>query len=437
VTESLTPDYPASDLDRPGLLLKALGSFWSDVFAGQSSLLALLQAKTTSARASQAAANRLADCRSRFSVPVYRVEPCWPVTMDPAAPRAAVRYGAGRRYGDGTLLGQPPTGEREQVPGNGFLGSPLLLNSVHAPTQILVEGVDYQTQSDGSLRTLDSLSGTYWACDALFDDRLPYLHVGSVAQLALPTSAAALALANAIQDAAINGPSRATLIRAVEALAGCSVEARGSAVAGETVEAIGSDQYHQLIITDQSVYRVPLGSVVAVSVDQILLGGETLSDAVRLVEAPDLPEDVTTLTLPTAFLDPSLSEPVTFVLADTALSVTTGVSGKTKLSWSGTGSGGAAFFDLLHQRGVAAGATLANYLDVRPLPRTGEPTALNLPATVSPLELLTQEVWRNRLVLPLLVKVDLLGEAALLDLDWSAVLRKLVAPHATVLVVEL
>jgi hypothetical protein len=424
-----------SDMGRFADLRSTMGSFWTDAFASQSSLTALLRAKLDSYDCSRSYGERLADCRSRLTVPDMRYEPWWQVTFDPAANRAAPRYGDGTTYGDGTVLGVPVTGPREQFPGGGFLGAPIITDVLHEPTSILVEGLDYREKADGSLVLVDDVSGPYWAWDARFDDGRPYLHAGSIAGLSLPSSARALALYNAVIDASINGPSRAALVRAVEALAGFDVEA---GVDGEVVEDVSADARGQLIITDRSVYRVPAGAVVAVAVDQALRSGDSLSDAVRVVDAPDLPDDVTSVTVPASFLDPSLVTPVVFARASTALVVDLNVSGKTRLSWAGAGAGATAFFDLMHARGVASGSTLASYLDVRPLPRDGEPTAASLPATVSPLSFLADEFWRGRMVTAVLVKSDLLESPLVESLDdWTPILRRMLPPHAATLVIDL
>lgn len=422
--------YPASDLERPEVLQATLGTFWTDVFENQTALLALLEAKAQQGRCNWTIVERLADCRSRLTLPLYRQELLYPVVLVGTAPPATPRLGNEQSYGDGTLLGTPVTGPFEQTPGGGFLSAALLTDGTYQTGLALVEGLDYQSQPDGTLHCLEVLDGTYLGWDVRFDDRLPWLFLGSIVGLGLPTSQQALALYQSVADAAINGPSHATLVSAISALAGCDIQALGE----ETVEDVAEDSRGWLVATDKNVYRLPADAVPAVSVGQYLRGGENLSDAVRLVEAVDLPADVTSLTVPAVYLDQTLTEPVIFAGGDTALIVEEDVDGKTKVSWSGTGSGGAAFFDLLHARGVAADQTLANYLDVRSDP-TDEPGAASLPATIDPLRLLLDTVWGSRNILVLLVKPALLDST--LDTDWNEVLRRVMAPHTTVLQVDL
>lgn len=426
MTVSARTTYPDSSLENPAELQSTMGTFWRDVFADQDSLQALLDAKLQQAQLNWASVQRLADCRSRLSLPLYREEPLYPLSLSATAPVATPRYGQGEEYGDGTLLGTPVTGPFEQTIGNGFLGCPLITDNAYSPNRILVEGLDYQQQSDGRLHCLEVLDGTYHAWQAFFDDRLPWLFLGAVTGIGLPTSQQALDLYQAVADASINGPSEQTLADCLAALAGCSVQAVGE----ETVEDIADDSRGQLIATDQRIYRVPAGATVLVSVGQYLRGGENLSDAVQLVTPQDLPAEVSSVTVPAVHLDPSLTEPVIFEVAATALTVTENVDGKTRLSWSGAGAGGTAFFDLLHARGVADDQTLANYLDVRADP-TDEPTAASLPATLSPFDLLCQTVWQTRNILLLFVKPALLEST--LETDWNEVLRRVLQPHAAVL----
>jgi len=208
----------------------------------------------------------------------------------------------------------------------------------------------------------------------------------------------------------------------------------------ETVVDLAADARGQLVLTDQHVYRFAAGANVLVTIGQQVHQDDPLTDAVRLWEprrgVP--PPWLSSLSLGPGFLLTDLSAPLTFSNTVVPLVVETGVSGFTRVSWAlgGNPADVTTFFNDLHSRGVAAGATLATYLDTRQV-RVGQPDATMLPATINPLTFLFANVLRdNCLVVGTRPSQD--GPGALVPaLSLAALLRQVMPPQAAAFIVDM
>jgi len=88
------------------------------------------------------------------------------------------------------------------------------------------------------------------------------------------------------------------------------------------------------------------------------------------------------------------------------------------------------FFDEIHRRGVVKNQTLAHLLDTR-TNKVGEPTALNLPDQINPLEFIAENVLRGN-VFVVRVDANALGTGAA-GLQHVQLLRKVIPPHTAML----
>jgi hypothetical protein len=137
------------------------------------------------------------------------------------------------------------------------------------------------------------------------------------------------------------------------------------------------------------------------------------------------------------FLSVGFFGDLTFENKDAGLIVEENVAGYTKVSWSLGGFPGdvTKFWEDVHESGVAAGKTLAMYLDIRPTP-VGQPAAINLPSTINPLEFLCENFLRYNTFL-VKIKVNQLGPDKLPSIPADA-LRKIIPPQtAMIVLVEL
>ena len=144
-------------------------------------------------------------------------------------------------------------------------------------------------------------------------------------------------------------------------------------------------------------------------------------------------DTVPALAVGAGLLGPGYFQDLVFINQPVPLIVSTDADGYTKLSWELGGWPGDVelFFDQVHQRGRAAGNTLAELLDQRPPgTRDTQPEAGSLPSVINPLAFLCQNVLRNNFFL---VRVKTSSQAGL-GLDSAKEFRKIVPPGTGMIV---
>jgi hypothetical protein len=270
---------------------------------------------------------------------------------------------------------------------------------------------------------------TLWAIRARFDTNYLVNHVTSIIGInSAPPNQAFKDMVNAAISAYAGATSYATVARFVAGMTDVPIVSSDD----EEVTDIFSDATHLVISTNLKIYKFKLGSIPIVAVGDVLQADDQLVDTVQIFEnnrgqVPGLPS----LTLDVGFLLPNLTGPLTFTNASTPLVVTLNVLGFTKLTWAlgGAGADVTQFFTDLHARGVANGATLANYMDLRPQPQPTQPDANSLPATINPMTFLFENVLRaNAFIIKM--NTTLFGADAP-GLAYSYLIRTIVPPHST------
>lgn len=449
--------FPSTRFDDLTLLASTPGSFWTEIFDGRELVVDYLRGAAVQERQLEQLGNELFDSMGRNTCPVYHTDIWLPVELSEADGASASKL----RYGDDVVYGPQPStsivylyGAAKdaswQFPTEAELKAGYLLtDGLVNPSVCMAGGVEFYisaerqqlvfaedpfkdprftpfTDTDGvrKLRLYLFMASLDW-------DYVPKLY-GSVLSLNGQSSEAYKDLVNAVLDGISQGTSTAHILRAVAAVTGVPV-----AEGDEVVEVVTQDATNKLIITDQNVYKFPLSAEAVVAVGDEVSLGDQLVDTVSVYEPNTgvVPSFLSQLAFSTGLLFPGLGELV-FQNQEVPLTVTTGVSGKTKVTFplGGFQTDIDAFFTELHTRGVAAGDTLANYLDLRPVSaQTTEPTALNLPATINPLELLFENLLRYCAYVVRLKLRDLPDDGA--GLDKLSVLRKIAPPHAMILFV--
>lgn len=202
-------------------------------------------------------------------------------------------------------------------------------------------------------------------------------------------------MVNAILDGITGGTSYGVVARFISAVTDIPIVKTD----GEVLQAVVNDAQHQLFITDQNVYQTKLGTTPVATVGDELKAGDILIDGFRIFEANHgvTPAWLTSVDLPPSILVAGMTGPLTFSNSVQALTVTENVSGFTKLTWpvGGAGPDVTLFFNTLHAKGVTAGATLANYLDLRPQPQATQPGPASLPTTINPMKFVIENVFRG------------------------------------------
>ena len=205
--------------------------------------------------------------------------------------------------------------------------------------------------------------------------------------------------------------------------------------ATEQVETISVDSRSQLVITDRHVYKFPVGSNVIVSVGQQLTAGSPLVDTLLFYEfnRGQVSSDLTGLVFGRGILSNDFWGDLVFENKDVPLEVSTDAGGRTKVQFEIGGFPGdvEAFWDIVHTRGLTAGKTLANLLDLRESP-VDEPTAAMLPTTINPLKFVVQNLLRYHAFVVKL-RSGLLSIKAL-GLSAAACLKRIIPPHTLMLV---
>jgi hypothetical protein len=168
---------------------------------------------------------------------------------------------------------------------------------------------------------------------------------------------------------------------------------------------------------------------------RIVAAGDALVDTVEVHElnAGVVPAGITTLAIGPGLLAPGYYGDLGFSAAPVPLEVAAGPGRFTKVRFAlgGFPADVDRFWDEVHARGVARGQTLAHLLDVRDDPQD-EPTAASLPATISPLEFLVENLLRGQTLL-VRIRTGGLGPDAL-GLGSLRLLRRIVPPHVALLV---
>ena len=457
----MTYTYPSRDLDRAAKLVTYLGSHWAGTFEGKQEMQNLAYVRSQLETQTEQQRDEAIATVSRFELPVLHTDLWAQLVLKETEMNgeevALHRYGAGAVYGN-----QPTTGEQYQygIPhGIGLYSfvlptdlrvAPIISNRLTAPSVTLFAGLDYYVDTiRGALHfrenpfendliakrsvfegdTLVDREVSLWVFRGQFDLDYIFQHFGYVLGIELPSTQSYKNLLNAIWDGMVEGGDYDSVNGAVAAIADAPVVLETE----ETVAAVFKDSAHLVVATDQHVYRYNIAAEAAVSVGDTVRAGDQLSNAYVIHEFHQglAPAALHALTLDEGFLIEGYYGGLTFRNASTPLVVdTTGVF--TKVSWDLGGWPGDViqFFDDLHERGVAAGETLAHLLDER-TNKVGEPGASNLPATINPLEFLAENVLRNNAFV-VQWRPSSFGPNSL-GMDRSRELRSIIPPHTGML----
>lgn len=451
-------NFPNGRFDGLALLASTLGNFWTEIFGDSEFVYDLLRAFAAQERQLEQTSGELYDSIGRATCPVYHKDLWLSLELNESEglPASFLDYGGGAVYGaqPATSLtyayGTPADATKEFPAPAGLKAVYLITDAPSLPAVCLTSGVDFFLDADrGKLVFLadpfaDSRLVPFFGDDGVRRLRLslfmaesdlnyvPLLY-GSVLGLRGTSSNTYKALVNASLDAVATGSSASLAAAVIEAASGVRL-----AVSAETVEAVTTDASGLLIVTDKEVYRFAASATPLVAVGARVVAGDPLVDAVVLFEPNSgvIPAGLSSLAVSKGLL--GTQGELVFQDAELPLTVTTGVSGKTKVTFSlgGFQADVDAFFTEAHARGVTAGKTLANYLDLRPQPQATEPTALNLPATLNPLRFLFTNFLRYG-CLVVLIRPHSLDPEAGAGLDKLSALRRVLPPHATALIVFL
>lgn len=453
--------YPASDLDRPEALQAEVGSFWSNVFTADDQVAELLAGAAQLYKQTELDFAELQAAVSRFKTAIYHRDQWYLLRLRESGRNTGYSgllqylYANPEVYSVGTAnhYGSP----FQQTTSNWDIPSELhqayvMVNRLTSPSRVLIQNLDFELSpgavqfrtnpfADSAFLIRDILKANeivdreldLWVFRGQFDWDYVYEQWGHLLQLELPSSQAYLDYVNIILDALVEGTTTRHLRRALSLLTGIPLIRETT----ETVEDLIEHPQLKQVLTDRHVYTFSPTATFAVSVGDQLQGGDSMVADLQFYEfnrgqAPT-PAQVASLATGREFLRSGYFADIVWDNQLVDLVVEEEVDGKTKLSWDLSGWPGDAeqFFDDLHAKGVAAGATLANYLDQRANPE-GEPNASHLPRQFNPFELLVQNLFRKFTVLVTINTAGLSSDQ--LGLHAGRVLRKIIPPQTALII---
>lgn len=463
-TQTVVPTYrfPESDLDLPDRLLSLIGSFWSESYGGSDLLQSLLFARGRLDAQSHLDLLELVASLSRFNVPIFHKENWYFLPLlESARNQTAVnlpRYDGTYRYTEAgeIFYGVPlPTSDYHcwTLPAD-LVEIPVILNRISDASLTWIDGVDYMVR-EGVLFlrrnpfdndrivirdvfennvSVDREVGL-WVYRGSFDRETVFNQFGYVLGRKLPSSEAYRDFVNAIFDGIVQGTSQRATQAALSAL--CDVSLVREAY--ETVETIYRDDAALWIVTDGHAYAFHRDSTALVQTGSVVRAGDPLVDTLQIHEfnrgVVPAPAQLGALAVGRGLLAAGYYQDLVFRNVTVPLQVTTAPDGYTRVEFEVNGLPGDTikFWDDIHAAGVAKNQTLAMLMDQRAV-KTGQPTALALPATINPLEFLCQNVFRSNLTV-VVTKPGRFGPHAL-GLQNARLLRKLVPPHTMLILVS-
>jgi hypothetical protein len=477
--------YPTDQLDNLEVYKGFVGSYWTDLLYGNANLVDLLRAYRLAERQLFQQSQELQDTVGRNTCPVFHIQNWYKLVVyqSQEVPGHPLLYGSGAVFGPQPVTGvvyKFGVGTDQAV---AYPVSSQLQDCSYVASDIVAPAVTWSRGADFTLSTatsnilftsslfsnpgltptpvLDSSGNvidqsiTLWLFKAKLDWQYLYQQFGYVIGVGqgLTSSKRYKDMINAVSDAVTSATSYDAVARIVEAISGIPrVKATG-----ETVQVITQDNAHTLIITDQQVYRFVLGVTPIVTVGQVMNQDDQLIDAIQIVEPTNgnVPAFIYQLSLGKGFVLADIPNELIFSNTTVPLGIQMNVSGYTRLTWplGGFAQDVTTFFNDLHSRGVAAGATLANFLDTRfptgalanydraNLPYSSyassfgiltQPDQTVLPSTINPLKFLFQNVLRANCLI-VFMRTSQFGQDAL-GTGLSFVLRKILPPHTSVII---
>ena len=457
--------YPSTDLDSADKLLSTVGSYWATTYLGMDFLSDALKAKSNLTAQTWVNFMELVASISRFTTPVFHHENWYPLAVKKSELNNFEALVPDYDTGSTNVYDQSGSleyGKAEELKSYFSVKIPTnlkrvknVLNGIAKPSVIWSESVDYWSPEAGVLVLReDPFEGdlfpvkdiysdgkvsdqecVLWVYSGEWDYNTVYEQFGYALELHLSSSQGYLEVVNAVLDAFTGGTKAKDLQYAWSAITGVPVVLSDS----ETVELVTEDSRSKIIITDKNVYRFALGSTAIVAAEDTVYAGDALVDTLQIYEFTrgSVPSSLTGLVMGPGFLSLGFFGDITFENKSVAVEVEEDVEGYTKVSWplGGFSEDVTKFWKDIHDKGVKEGKTLAMYMDVRNSP-VGQPTAVNIPETVNPLEFLCENFLRYN---TFLVKINTrrLGKNKLPVIP-AAALRKMIPPQtAMIVLVEL
>jgi hypothetical protein len=449
----MTWTYPTDQLDDIQAFTALVGNFWPEIFGGKVNVNDLLHAWQLAERQLFNQTQELGNTLGRTTCPVFHTRDWYELVLLQSQRQnaAPLTYGSGAVYGGGYVYGGTLNASVAYPVDPRIQDAAVITNAIAAPSVTYHRGVEFDLDlvnnrvifaDDPFLNprivpepVFDTYGNvvdqriTLWIFKVKIDWQYLYQQFGYI--VGLQPTASSLAyknLLNAVMDAFTTATSYNAVAQIVEAMTGIPRVKNQ----GEVVQVIAQDSGQTIIATDQNIYTFVLGVTPIVTVGQVMNQDDQLIDAVQIFEPRNgaVPSFLQQLSLGSGFLLADIANELIFQNKSVPLQVQTNVNGFTKVVWAlgGFSADITTFFNDLHSRGVANGATLANYL----APGVPNPGPNNLPSTINPLAFLFQNVLRDN-ALVVYMRTSQFGPRAL-GTNFAWILRQVLPPETTIII---
>lgn len=451
------PDV-SSLFDQGLSVANLMGTFWNSMYDGLDNVLDYHYARNESELQTQQDMTEYMNGRSRFLVPVFRRVRWYPLVIKESEREDDIRltYNANDQLTSTSNAVLSNKTVDYPLPED-MRSAPIIVDDPINPTQWRHVNLDYSVDIENSLihfrvdplvslipeNILDQEGNitdrqvTVWVFQSDWEVHTTYEQYGYIVNLNLPSSFNSRILTNALWDSMLLGPSYATMDAAIAAIC----DSPRVASASEQVVDLVTDFNRVLVLTSGGVYVGGEDATAVVSIGQTVNRGDRLFDAYEIIHLnAGLPSvsQLASITLPTSMLLGAYTGGLTFTNALTPLIVSID-GGRTRVEFS---LGGAVadtdlFWDTVHALGTAPGATsLAQLLDIRPIPHSGDPDANGLPSFINPMEFLIDNVLAYNAVI-IKTKASAFGPNNLGTAIIPMILRKLTPPQCLAMHVQI
>lgn len=389
----MIPLYPAGDFDDEARLVDSLGSFWTRVFGDQDLLAGLAAAAVDGHRQSQQTMGEALDALSVHTLQLLSLRHWFPYvvtsSMRNSNDSAVPLYGEHWLYGDAIEYGRAASSPLFSFPAPpGLVKVAAISGRTKDATEELVHGVDFWLR-DGRLVFLrdpltsglfpvkefqDSQECLLLLAEAEFDRGRLANSFGFLLGAGVASTEGWLQATRAFLSCAVLGPSALRIRAFLSAAFGIPVAEEAG-----VIQMIRESDEGTWVATAEKVYPFPAGTLPSVAVGDTVAPGDSLVQALTVVDGCDVSDTVSSL--------PGIvTGGLLFENKDEEVSYLGTRDGYAEVTFPVRGDAAAvsAFWDGVHARGVAAGRTLAHFLDTR-TNKVGEPRAENMPSTVNPM----------------------------------------------------
>jgi hypothetical protein len=453
-------------MSRGEKLLNMLGNFWSNLYGGWNQLASVIHAKNQVELQAYQDLLEAIQCLSRIEIPLYHKK-YWSlltIKQSEQQPGKLLKYGDDAQFGNnqnnnGVIykFGVSPYRTYDWLIDSRLAKCFTITDQITKPNVIFTYNNDYILE-DGTIRFRDnpfsnnSISKKpifdetgsvvdyeihLWLFMAEYDLEYLYEQFGYALDVYLSSSENYKKILNSIWDSVIVGESLENLEVFLSALTDTPLIISNT----ETVTDIYATSVDRLIVTDKSLYRVPLDATLIVSVGDILKKGNRITDAFTIHRPYGInitESDIQAVSVGKGLLIGNFTSDLSFLNKTVDLDVTIDSNDRTRVEFEigGLYSDIKLFWDTVHSNGTAEDAiSLAQLLDSRyPPAQSPDPTAVNLPLTINPLEFLVKNVLRNNALI-VQFNVGSFGPDSIGTTN-PALFRRIVPPQATIIIIN-